>query len=371
MTLGEKIKNARKQAGLSQEQLAEKVGVSRSAVAKWESNNGLPDIDNLKNLSYLLGVTIDYLVKDGETADDIIVEKSADESNGEVKKNDDDIAVSEGIDRNGAKQEPTPEKHTPNDRADNIFPAILIICIISAVALLGGYIFNDATVQNMKTYTVDSEITDLYIDIGAADIIIKQGEAFSVKSNLKYLTVNDEKGFLVIKETKIPFVNYTDATLIITIPTDTVFESAELNIGAGKLTADTLSAKVLDCDFGAGEVKINSLSASSSAEIDGGSGKITITGGSINDLDFDMGVGELIFASRLTGKCDLALGVGESNITLIGSEDDYTVDIEKGIGSIAVDGSNIPNTPGFGSGANRVKLTGGIGTINVRFKGIN
>ena len=48
MTFGEKLKNARKEAGLSQEQLAEKLSVSRSAVAKWESDKGMPDIDNLK-----------------------------------------------------------------------------------------------------------------------------------------------------------------------------------------------------------------------------------------------------------------------------------------------------------------------------------
>ena len=50
MTLGEKLKEARKQAGLSQEQLSEKIGVSRSAVAKWETDNGIPDVDNLKIL---------------------------------------------------------------------------------------------------------------------------------------------------------------------------------------------------------------------------------------------------------------------------------------------------------------------------------
>ncbi len=66
MRLGEKIKIARNEAGLSQEQLAEKMGISRSAVAKWEVNNGMPDIDNLKALSNLLGVTIDYLVDDSE-----------------------------------------------------------------------------------------------------------------------------------------------------------------------------------------------------------------------------------------------------------------------------------------------------------------
>lgn len=66
MTFGEKLKEARKQAGLSQEQLAEKLCISRSAVAKWETDNGLPDINNLKLLAQLFGVSIDYLLDEDE-----------------------------------------------------------------------------------------------------------------------------------------------------------------------------------------------------------------------------------------------------------------------------------------------------------------
>jgi len=66
MTTGEKIKSARTEAGLSQEQLAEKLNVSRSAVAKWESEGGTPDVENLKNIADLLGVSIDYLLKESE-----------------------------------------------------------------------------------------------------------------------------------------------------------------------------------------------------------------------------------------------------------------------------------------------------------------
>ena len=67
MTFGEKLRDARQKAGLSQEQLSEKLHVSRSAVAKWETNKGLPDIENLKAASQLLNVSIDYLLDDGET----------------------------------------------------------------------------------------------------------------------------------------------------------------------------------------------------------------------------------------------------------------------------------------------------------------
>ena len=65
MTLGEKLKEARKKIGLSQEQLAEKLCVSRQAVTKWESDKGMPDIGNLKAIATLLNTSIDYLL--GET----------------------------------------------------------------------------------------------------------------------------------------------------------------------------------------------------------------------------------------------------------------------------------------------------------------
>ena len=69
MTLGEKLKSARKGAGLTQEQLAEKLFVSRQAVTKWEADKGMPDLENLKQLSKLLNISIDYLLDSGETID--------------------------------------------------------------------------------------------------------------------------------------------------------------------------------------------------------------------------------------------------------------------------------------------------------------
>lgn len=62
MTFGEKLKAARKEAGLSQEQFAEKMSVSRSAIAKWESDKGMPDVNNLKAMAQLLDVSVDYLL---------------------------------------------------------------------------------------------------------------------------------------------------------------------------------------------------------------------------------------------------------------------------------------------------------------------
>lgn len=73
MTLGEKIRAARKKCGLSQEQLAEKLSVSRSAVAKWETDKGLPDVVNLKVLARLLSVSVDSLLDEEEALDELTI----------------------------------------------------------------------------------------------------------------------------------------------------------------------------------------------------------------------------------------------------------------------------------------------------------
>lgn len=66
MTFGEKLKDARKEAGLTQEQFAEKMSVSRSAIAKWETDKGMPDVNNLKVMAQLLNVSLDYLLDEDE-----------------------------------------------------------------------------------------------------------------------------------------------------------------------------------------------------------------------------------------------------------------------------------------------------------------
>ena len=68
MTLGQNIQNARRAQGLSQEALAEKIGVSRQALGKWEKDTALPGLDNLQALAAALGIGVDALLG-AETAD--------------------------------------------------------------------------------------------------------------------------------------------------------------------------------------------------------------------------------------------------------------------------------------------------------------
>lgn len=80
MTLGEKLKNIRKRFGLSQEELAEIINVSRQAITKWESDIGLPDTDNLVGLSRVFGITVDYLLNKENDLPLLVMRKELDKS---------------------------------------------------------------------------------------------------------------------------------------------------------------------------------------------------------------------------------------------------------------------------------------------------
>ena len=69
MSLGNSLFNARKKAGLSQEEVAEKLGVSRQTISKWELDETLPDIQQSKKLSKLYHLTLDELIDFGTERD--------------------------------------------------------------------------------------------------------------------------------------------------------------------------------------------------------------------------------------------------------------------------------------------------------------
>ena len=64
MILADKIVSLRKKAGWSQEDLAEKLGVTRQSVSKWEGAQSVPDMDKVVMMSRLFGVSTDFLLKD-------------------------------------------------------------------------------------------------------------------------------------------------------------------------------------------------------------------------------------------------------------------------------------------------------------------
>ncbi len=240
--------------------------------------------------------------------------------------------------------------------------------IFSAIGLVSGFFGKSGVDDEMTVYEVGNEFRKLKIDINAAEVIFKNGEKFSVESNLADLRLTDNGETLKLTEKSKWGVNNSGAKLIVYIPEGHVFESVDLTAGAGRVELEALSAERLSMEFGAGEVKIGSLTAEEKAEIQGGAGKITIEGGSLSNLDFEMGVGEFNLKSELSGNCDLELGVGKTEIILTGESEKYFLDIDNGIGSITVDGSAINDKGVYGNGEDKIEIDGGVGAIKIDFE---
>lgn len=87
MTLGQKLKEIRKRFGLSQESLAEIMNVSRQAITKWESDDGLPDVSNLQELSKVFNLTVDYLLDNDNSLPALSMKKELDKNKYEMNLN--------------------------------------------------------------------------------------------------------------------------------------------------------------------------------------------------------------------------------------------------------------------------------------------
>lgn len=139
LNLGDKIKNLRKESNLSQEQLAQKLNVSRQAISKWESNRAYPDIDNLVLLRNIFKVTLDELVigKDNiESENNIEDENNVEDKNiyGFVKLDDDVKWYNVKLDKKG--REEGEEDSEDDDFDTNLMVGGLIIG--TAIGMITG-----------------------------------------------------------------------------------------------------------------------------------------------------------------------------------------------------------------------------------------
>lgn len=244
----------------------------------------------------------------------------------------------------------------------------LFLILLFALPLV-GCAYENPVLDEMRSYEVATEIHSLDIHLNAADFVIEYGETFGLESNLKYLSVTEKNGVLTIVDNKTKGNrSYNNAKLTLYIPHGTVFDDVSIEIGAAKLTAETLSTASLRFELGAGDVSIKQLNVTSHADIEGGTGAITVAGGTLNNLKLEMGVGELNLTAALLGNNELDFGIGESNLTVLGSKQDYRIDIEKGLGSVTVDGEKVTDFGTSGGGQHSLEIEAGIGAVNLKFQ---
>lgn len=254
------------------------------------------------------------------------------------------------------------------------FALFLSVNIIGGIitGLAGiSYIFSDSgkdVVGEMQVYPIEGEISALSLELSGAELQIKTADRFSVESNHKYISVREDHGELSISETKKWFsFRPKGVTVILNIPAGFAFEEASLKTGAGTVEIDALSCDRLKLILGAGEAKIQNLSASARANIEGGAGELTIDGGQLCNLKLEMGVGELTMKSLVEGQSSLDFGIGETKLTLLGHREDYQIEIDKGIGEVSIAGDSMQDDSVYGTGQNRIEIDVGIGSVEIDF----
>lgn len=253
------------------------------------------------------------------------------------------------------------------------FAFFLIFTIISWIMYgisIFANLFNEdnAKEENLSTINVNEQVKSLDIDVMTVNIKFKEGDILKLATNNNYIKVRQDSNKLSIIEKKKGTLFKTDRTdLIIYVPSSYSFNDVAIDSGTGMVGIDRLTTNNLYLDLGAGKISINNLFVRDSTEIDGGAGEINVNGGILNDLDLDMGVGKFTLSSRIMGNSKIDAGVGEMNLNLMDSSDEYEIKLDKGIGSARLNGKDMKNGS-YGYGSNFIDIDGGVGSINIKTK---
>ena len=261
------------------------------------------------------------------------------------------------------------------------FAVFLIMTIISAI-LSGGYALLSAfglihTNKNtvMEDLAVISseikEVSTLKIELAFTNLDIKTGDYFKVETNNSKITYANDNGSVKIKEENRNWLNNNNkaSNLIVYIPEDMIaLDETKIETGAGKINIEKLNTQGLYLELGAGDVHIENVIATGKTKIDGGVGKTELKYCEINNLKANLGMGEFVFSGKLTGKNEIDSGVGAINIDLMDNKKNYTIDVSKGLGNVALDGQKLEMDRVYGTGENYIDIDGGIGEIKIDFK---
>lgn len=247
--------------------------------------------------------------------------------------------------------------------------------IIGGLSFVGMMVWGDEISWNGNSEWVNTEfsgkeMTRLDVNVKATAVRIrtaKEGESVRIETNNEYITSWVDGSTLNVVEKSHGFFGWGGTgDLVIYVREDTVFDSVEIEIGAGTLDVERLEARDLKLNLGAGKTAIDELVATRRAEIDGGAGVVEIRGGELHDLDLDLGAGKAELRARVVGNGRVTAGVGKTELTLIGREEDYRLRIDKGIGSVTLDGRSLSDGESVGSGTTLIEIDSGVGAVEMK-----
>lgn len=207
MLFSEKLKLLRKENNLTQEELSSKLNVSRQAITKWESGEGIPDIENLKQISILFNVSIDELVKE-DLSMNIEIKKQF------VYLQEIEIDHTKHFDINICKLNEINIKSNKEEKVKVEISSNELQNINEFYKIKFDDLYNklDIDIKGKSEYkdiTINLYLPEKYIDEIELKSKIKSLNIFNLDLNkleydgeLKYLNVNNSKGKIVLNASK-------------------------------------------------------------------------------------------------------------------------------------------------------------------------
>ena len=226
----------------------------------------------------------------------------------------------------------------------------IISSIVAAVAGIGAIaIYSDNKVEDVISFSNEyTGIDSIYIDAAAANIAIVKGDTFKVDAlNVPdaYKILQDGTTLKVTVKNIWYVGNNEGSKLTIYVPTE--ISSLDMDVAAGDINVDGIVVKA--------------------AKIKAGVGRVVFNNTDITNLELKAGVGQTIYNGSLKGKCRIECGVGETNIALTNGEQNYTLNLDKGLGNISVNGKSVSDEHTEGTGINEINIEGGVGSISVNY----
>ena len=204
-----------------------------------------------------------------------------------------------------------------------IFSGIVygVLGIVTAGKLIG----DNSTVA---TKCVDNnEDFCLEIALSISNLEVKKGDKLSVETkNEKVEVVEGDHNLIITEKGRHIFERFNDREVIVYLPEDMEFKKVGISGGVGSINIESLHTKDLEMALGIGETTINSLEVENAK---------------------------------------ISTGIGKVSVGLKSGSEAYTINTEKGIGEITLNGRSIPDHSTNGNGEKKVEIRGGIGTINI------
>lgn len=210
MLFNEKLKILRKEMELTQEQLAEKLDVSRQAITKWETSEGIPDIENLKQISEFFNISIDELVKQEK---DLKIEEKKEFSYIEELEIDHskhyDINICQIGELNIAQNNEEKVRIEVLSNREEDMKDILKIKLDNLYNKLDIDIMNKKKTMQYKDIRIFIFLPQKYIDdieinadVKTMNILNLELEKLEFDGNMKYMNVEKSKGNIVLNTSK-------------------------------------------------------------------------------------------------------------------------------------------------------------------------